>query len=139
MSDPWPNGGQQWPGELGLPGPPRADDSSAKSLATAALACGIIAVVTGLIPFLFFVSIPVGVVALVFGVVAARARPAGTGGRGRAVGGAVTGAVGAGIGLLWILGLFALLSDEDMLREFQRQFERREPTEQTDHDIVVGP
>ena len=94
----------------GMPGP-----AASNGMATAALVLGIIGVVAGLVPFLFFVALPCGILGLIFGVLG-RSRSERTGiGRGNATAGAITGGIAIALGIigLVILGVIADDIDDD--------------------------
>lgn len=67
-------------------------------MAVAALTLGIIGVVTGLIPLLFWIAVPCGVLALIFGLVARRQEIR----RKMATWGAVLGVAAIGLGILGV-------------------------------------
>ena len=85
----------------------------AKGMATASLVVGIVGVVTGLIPLLFFISLPCGVVALVLGLTAwSKGRTIGAKqGRAGAWLGAIAVVLGV-VGLVIVAGAVEALDDE---------------------------
>jgi hypothetical protein len=73
-------------------------------MAVAALALGIVGVVSGLVPFFFLVSLPCGVLAFVFGCVSwRRANVRGVPGRGMARTGVVLGVVAVALGVIGVV------------------------------------
>ena len=117
--DAWSGGGQPWGGQPGWQQPsvyaqgsgwygygaPPAPRSN--GVAVAAMVLGIIAVAFGIIPFLFFVAIPVGLAAIVCGAIGlARVRELQLG-KGQSITGLVTGGVGIVVSILWLVGIFA--------------------------------
>jgi hypothetical protein len=87
------------PPYAGVPyGPPGYPPQPANGLGTAGLVCGIVGLVFGLIPFMFWLAIPLGILGLVFGLV----------GRSRAKAGRATNGKPATIGA--ILGGLAIVA-----------------------------
>lgn len=115
-----PPGG--WPNPAPAAPPPR----SPNRVATAALVCGIVALVTGIIPLLVLIAIPTGIAALITGGMSLRYARGARRGRGLAIGGLVTGA----LGIVAVLGWAALvLSDEDF---------RAAATELLQHGVLLA-
>ena len=79
-------------------------------IAIAAGVCGIIAVVLCWIPFVDYVSIVLGVLAIIFGILGLRRADAYGSGRGMAITGIVCGAVGLTIAFLFLLLIYAVVS-----------------------------
>lgn len=78
-------------------------------LAIAALCCGIIGMIVGLIPYAFFVGVPLAVLAIVFGTVEiGRARRIG-GPKGMALAGLLTGIVAAVLSIIGMVIFFSTL------------------------------
>lgn len=102
--------GEEATGRTGV-APPAPGDGSAPpagggddTLPIVALALGVTALVSGLVPFYGMgLALPLGVVAIVLGVLARRRRPSG---RGMATAGAVCGAVGLVVAAVWIVVMF---------------------------------
>lgn len=84
-----------------VPPPPQGN-----GFAVTALVLGIVALVFGVIPFTFFIAIPCGVLAVIFGALALNRVTQGGTGKGQAVAGLVTG----GVGILFALGWLVLLA-----------------------------
>lgn len=105
--------GEQATGSTGV-APPGPEDGSAPpagggddTLPIVALALGVTALVSGLVPFYGMgLALPLGVVAIVLGVLARRRRSSG---RGMATAGAVCGAVGLVVAAVWIAAMFVPL------------------------------
>lgn len=97
----WPNPQLTYP----LPQTPNG-------VATAALVCGIVALVTGIIPVLFLIAVPVGVAAIITGAKGIRRARSTRRGRGRAVAGLVTGT----LGILAVVGWAGLVYRNEDLR-----------------------
>jgi hypothetical protein len=79
-------------------------------IAVAAGVCGIIAVVLCWIPFVDYLSIVLGVLAIIFGIVGLRRADAYGSGRAMAITGIVCGAVGLAIAFLFLLLIYAVVS-----------------------------
>lgn len=79
-------------------------------IAIAAGVCGIVAVVLCWIPFVDYVSIVLGVLAIIFGILGVRRADAYGSGRGMAITGIVCGAVGLTIAFLFLLLIYAVVS-----------------------------
>lgn len=104
-------------------------------MAVGALVCGIIALLSGLAGFLVLtipLAILLGLVAIVLGIVGSkRARDSGIG-RGQAIAGIVTGALGLVAAILWVAGFAALVpAFEEMLDDPQLQEELEDMQEQS--------
>jgi hypothetical protein len=84
---------------------PQSAPPASNGFAVTALVLGIVGAVFGLIPLFFLISIPCGVLALIFGF-AGRGRVGrapGTPGRGMAIAGIVLGFVGLGLGIVGVV------------------------------------
>jgi len=79
-------------------------------IAIAAGVCGIIAVVLCWIPFVDYVSIVLGVLAIIFGILGVRRADAYGSGRGMAITGIVCGSVGLAIAFLFLLLIYAVVT-----------------------------
>jgi hypothetical protein len=79
-------------------------------IAIAAGVCGIVAVVLCWIPFVDYLSIVLGVLAIIFEVIGVRRADAFGSGRGMAITGIVCGSVGLAIAFLFLVLIFALIS-----------------------------
>jgi hypothetical protein len=80
-------------------------------IGVAAGVCGIIALALCWIPFIDYVSIVVGALAIIFGVIGVRtANRRGGAGKGMAVAGIVCGVVGLAIAFIFLLLIYALVS-----------------------------
>jgi hypothetical protein len=79
-------------------------------IAIAAGVCGIIAVVLCWIPFIDYLSIVLGVLAIIFGVLGVRRADAYGSGRGMAITGIVCGSVGLAIAFLFLLLIYAVVT-----------------------------
>lgn len=79
-------------------------------MAIAAGVCGIIAVVLCWIPFVDYLSIVLGVLAVIFGIIGLRRADAYGSGRVMAITGIVCGAVGLAIAFLFLLLIYAVIS-----------------------------
>ncbi len=79
-------------------------------IAIAAGVCGIIAVVLCWIPFIDYVSIVLGMLAIIFGILGVRRADAYGSGRGIAITGIVCGSVGLAIAFLFLLLIYAVVT-----------------------------
>ena len=112
----WPPGQQAWQAGAGPPGqqwpgyaPPQAAPSN--GLHIAALVCGIIGIVLGVIPLFFFLSIPLGIIAVVLGFIAhGRAKRVGIK-QGRA--GIVLGFIAIALGIVGLVIVSSAFDDLD--------------------------
>lgn len=113
----------QYPGPTPPPGPPEK-----KGMAVTAMVLGIIAIVLSFIPVLGLISFLLGPLAVIFGIIALVQKR----GKGQAIAGIITGAVGLIIVLIGTLlfGAAILSLDEEM----QRQEELEEQIEQDAED-----
>lgn len=84
-------------------------------IAIAAGVCGIIAVVLCWIPFIDYISIVLGVLAIIFGILGVRRADAYGSGKGMAITGIVCGSVGLAISLLFLLLIFAVVSSVNVI------------------------
>lgn len=80
--------------------PPGPAGSTGNGIATAALVCGLIAVVLAWMPFVVVAGLVLAVLALVFGVQGLRRSNVTSAGRGKSIAGIVLGAVGVGLAVL---------------------------------------
>jgi len=105
-------GGPPYQGPPPHQGPPGR--RATNGLAIAALVCGIIGVVAGLIPFLFFLAFILGVLALVFGLVGrgTAKRREGAGSK-QAIAGAILGGVAVILGIVGVVILVNVINDTD--------------------------
>lgn len=85
----------------------------ANGLAIAALVCGIVGAVFGLIPFTFWLAWVLGVVAIVFGAIGRRRadREPAAGKRSMATAGLILGIVSIGLGIVGAIVLTMLIND----------------------------
>jgi hypothetical protein len=80
-------------------------------IGVAAGVCGIIAVALCWIPFIDYISIVLGTLAIIFGVIGVRnANRIGGAGKGMAITGIICGIVGLAIALIFLLLIYALVS-----------------------------
>lgn len=114
-------------------------------MAVASLVLGILATLFAFIPLVgVFTAVPLGVMALIFGIVARRQAAAQQQPTGLATGGLILGAFGILLGLLlfascvyWAKGTAVKLRDDP---EFRRQFEERwQPTIIDERTLPDGP
>lgn len=96
--------GSAWQTSMAPPAPPTGG-TVRDGVAVAALVTGALALSFALNPLLFLLALPAGVAALVLGFMGARRAGRAGGGRGLAIGGAVTGGLGLLLALLWITGM----------------------------------
>ncbi len=83
-------------------------------MATAALVLGIIGVVCGIIPLLFFVSLPLGVLGLVLGILGRRkATKSNISGKGTALAGAILGAIALVLGIIGVVVVVNAVDEVD--------------------------
>ncbi len=83
-------------------------------IAIAAGVCGIIAVAVCWIPFVDYLSIVLGVLAVIFGIIGVRRADAYGSGRGMAITGIVCGSVGLAIAFVFLLLIFAVVSSANI-------------------------
>lgn len=133
--------GSQWTDDRratqpGQPPPPQPQggtvyvERTSNGFAVVALVCGIIGAVLGLIPILFILAWALGIVALVFGILARRRtkRDPAVGRRGMATAGVVLGIVAFGLGVAG----YAIVNDafedvDDELDRIEQEFEQTSP------------
>jgi hypothetical protein len=120
------DGGQRRVDPLGtMPGPgpggaPQqfgaASGNTSGGGSTAALVCGIIAVLLAWIPFLVVGGLVLAILALVFGIRGIRRSTAGAPGRGKAIAGTVLGAIGLGLSIIGVwLSVVTLIEVTDFI------------------------
>lgn len=106
-------------------GPPPPPVSQARNgLGIAALVTGIVGLVLGIIPFLFWLGGVLGVLSLVLGLVGhARARRGEASDKGAAVAGIVLGAVTVVVSLVWLVVIVMAVGDvaDDLEKEIREQ------------------
>lgn len=131
-------GGQQWQSPSQPAGdqpPPPQQQSQSNGVAVAALVCGILALVLSWIPVINVLSVILGVVAIVTGVMGIRrASLPGLGQKGIAVGGLVTGVIAVLLSLLILIGLAGLVTDPEF-RDFFEQLEEGEDPQEIIEDL----
>ncbi|MGH9187586.1 MAG: DUF4190 domain-containing protein [Acidimicrobiales bacterium] len=96
-------------------------------LAVAAFVCGLVGALFGLMPLLFFVAFPLGVLGLIFGIVARR-----RGKSGMAVAGVVLGSLAvvlAVVGVAVLADVFDDLDERPSLQEQRQEERQREATD----------
>lgn len=113
MSDPAPRSESSVHPDAG------AGRSRQNGLAIAALVTGIIALLLSWLPGINLISIVLGLVAVITGVLGLRAAPA-NGGRGLAIAGLVTGVLGLLLAILVWVGIMAFLDDPEVQQELER-------------------
>jgi Domain of unknown function (DUF4190) len=113
--------GETWgmtaPGWGAPPGPGQGDEPNrlGNGLAVAALVLGIVGVVAGVTVILFFVAFPLGVLALIFGLVGqSNARKRDGAGRGQAIAGTVLGSVTIGLSIIGLLIIVVWVRDTEI-------------------------
>jgi hypothetical protein len=112
------------------PGLPPQPAQQSNGVAIAALVCGIVALVLCWIPVINLLSIALGLVAVILGIVGLRkARDPGVGGNGLAVGGLVTGVVGLLVAVLILSQIVRALSDPEVRDLFDQMLEGEDPAE----------
>jgi len=80
-------------------------EKKGNGLGVAGFVCGLIAAIAGLIPLLFWISFPLGVLGLVFGGIGwgrARSDPE-RGGKGLSIAGVILGIIGIGLAIIGIV------------------------------------
>jgi hypothetical protein len=92
------------------PSPATIYGRETNGVAIAAGVCGIIAVVLCWIPFVDYVSIVLGALAIIFGIIGVRRSDGYGSGKGMAITGIVCGAVGLAIAFLFLLLIYAVVS-----------------------------
>ncbi|MBW3601811.1 MAG: DUF4190 domain-containing protein [Actinobacteria bacterium] len=107
-----------------VPATPQAPPAS-NGAAIAALVLGILALVFALLPFTFFLGVICGLAAAVLAAAGLRraSRP-GVPGRGMAAAGLVTGLLGVVLGVLWVVGIAALVNNADIQQLLDRLGDR---------------
>jgi hypothetical protein len=101
-------------------------ERTGNGLAVAALVLGIVGVFLGIVPILFFLSLPCGILALVFGVVGRRKAQVDErrGGKGMAVAGVILGCLTVVLGIAGIVIVDDAVNDlEDELNELDAEIE----------------
>lgn len=94
--------------------PPGPQGSRTPGVAVAALVCGILALLLSWVPIIGLVAFPLGIAAVVTGVIGLRkSKEPGYGGRGLAIGGLVTGVLGLVVALLIAAVFVNVLNDPD--------------------------
>ena len=81
------------------PGQPVHRQPTGNGMAVAALVCGIVGAVLAFIPFLFFVGLILGILAIVFGAIGLSRANKGASGKGMAIAGLILGAVSLALGI----------------------------------------
>ncbi|MEU8520267.1 DUF4190 domain-containing protein [Streptomyces sp. NBC_01216] len=105
-------------------GPPPPMRQARNGLGIAAMVTGIVGLVLGIIPFLFWLGGVMGVVALVLGLVGhARARRGEASDKGAALAGVILGAVTIVVSLVWLVVIVVAVGEvaDDMREEIQEQ------------------
>ncbi|GAA3396290.1 DUF4190 domain-containing protein [Streptomyces roseoviridis] len=106
------------PGAPGAPQPPYAQPQN--GIGITALVLGIVGLVSGIIPFLFWLGAILGVLAVVFGIIgAARAGKGLATNKGMAVTGAVLGGVALVASLVWLI--FIATAVTDVAKEIEKE------------------
>jgi Domain of unknown function (DUF4190) len=84
-------------------------------MATTGFVCGLLAAIFGVIPFVFYLSFPLGIIGIVFSYIGLRRanREPERGGRGLAIAGLVLGIIGLVLAVLWIAVIAAALEETD--------------------------
>lgn len=112
-------------GPAGQQPPPQR---TGNGIAVAALVCGVIALIVSWVPFVNVVAILLGIAAIVCGIAGIRrAGRHGGSGRGMAIGGLVTGALGLLFALFVLVGIIAALNDPAFREPFQQLMEGEDP------------
>jgi hypothetical protein len=115
--------------------------SKPQGLAIGALVCGILSLV---LFCMWFVSIPLGIVAIILGVIGkGKAARGEAGGEGLAKTGMILGIVGSVLAILWLILVFAGVSflgskAEELQRKAQQEVERMEK-EQKQREAETAP
>jgi len=106
--------------------------------AVASLVLGLIGALFGLIPLFFFLSIPAGVLALIFGVVAVRRHRGGAAsGKGMAIAGAILGGLALVLGIVGVVAIGDAANELDQdLQEIEQDFQR--DVDQLEEDFESG-
>lgn len=99
-------------------------------VAIAALVCGILALLLSWIPVVNVLALVLGIVAVISGVVGIRrANRPGVGQKGLAIGGLVTGALGALLSAAILLAFASVVTDPQFREPFERILEGEDPQE----------
>ena len=127
-----PAGARSYGDAGGTQGTPREDPYASQprsnGVAVAALVIGILALVSGFIPFLgiLFASV-LGIIAVIAGIVGLRRAKARAGeGRGMSIAGLVMGALGVILAVLQVVGIASLFGNPEMqqqIEEFESEIE----------------
>lgn len=128
-------GGQQWQSGNAPAGgqPPPQQGAQSNGPAIAALVCGILALVLSWIPVINVLSVILGIVAIVTGIMGIRrAGSPGIGQKGLAIGGLVTGVIALLLSLLILIGLAGAFSDPEFRELFDQIEEGEDPQELLD-------
>lgn len=111
--------GWQQPGAYGPPpGPPKSN-----GVAIAALVCGIIALLASWLPGINLLSVVLGIAAIILGVIGLRNAPE-RGGRGLAITGLVTGALGLVVAIIFLVFIVSFVQDAATDPVFQQELQR---------------
>ncbi|MBT2445092.1 DUF4190 and DUF4352 domain-containing protein [Streptomyces sp. ISL-36] len=122
-----PLGQNPWgPPPTGMPGMPQPPfpQQARNGLGVAALVVGIVGLVFGIIPFLFWLGGILGVLALIFGIIGhGRARKGEATNKGAALTGIILGAVTIVVSLVWLIVIVTAVKDvaNDMEDEVRKQ------------------
>lgn len=112
----------------------RGDDappSRGGGQATVAMALGIAALATGLLPYSGMLALPLGIVALVLGLLSRHGPD-----RGRAIAGAITGGLGVGAAVAWVALMYAPLVGGGLFGASERTFSSSASMSGVDEDVV---
>lgn len=93
----------------------KMEQSESQGLAIASLVLGILAIITCLAPY---ISIPLGVIAIIFGVISVKTK-----GRKKAISGIVTGSVGAALAIMSLVTFLALPALQKNQRDTARKID----------------
>ena len=86
---------------------------AANGMAVAALTLGIIGAIFGLIPILFFIAVPCGILALIFGLIARGKASRGAARKGMATSGVVLGVIATALGIAGVVIVNNAVDDVD--------------------------
>ena len=123
-----PPGQQQPPGGYPPPGqqqPPYGQQPPTNGMAVAALVLGIVGAVFGLLPLTFWIAIPCGILALIFGIVSWRKANKGFGRKGMAIAGTILGAIAIVLGVAGIFIIDDAVDDvDDSFQELEEELDQ---------------
>ncbi|HVM18452.1 MAG TPA: DUF4190 domain-containing protein [Egibacteraceae bacterium] len=118
------------PGGQYAPPPHGGRPAGSNGPAIAALVLGIVALVLSWLPGINIIAVLLAIAALVTGFIGIRNANRGAPGKGMAIAGVVTGALGLILAVLILVGLATLFGNPEFQDEFQQEMERQQELQQ---------